>query len=95
MKTSALRTRCRIVLVQGNNLDALKALLPFYAGQKKCIYMDPPYNTKSAFEHFDDNLEHAKWLATMWPRLELLRDLHQCSGWGLIGGCARNLDKYM
>ncbi|MCE9650299.1 MAG: site-specific DNA-methyltransferase [Parvibaculum sp.] len=63
------------MLIQGDNLDALKALLPFYAGQVKCIYIDPPYNTRSAFEHYDDNLEHTKWLAMMWPRLELLRDL--------------------
>jgi adenine-specific DNA-methyltransferase len=63
------------MLIQGDNLDALKALLPFYAGQVKCIYIDPPYNTKSAFEHYDDNLEHTKWLSMMWPRLEVLRDL--------------------
>ena len=63
------------MLIQGDNLDALKALLPFYAGRVKCIYIDPPYNTRSAFEHYDDNLEHARWLAMMWPRLELLRDL--------------------
>ncbi len=63
------------MLIHGDNLDALKALLPFYAGQVKCIYIDPPYNTRSAFEHYDDNLEHSKWLAMMWPRLELLRDL--------------------
>lgn len=63
------------MLIQGDNLDALKALLPFYAGQVKCVYIDPPYNTRSAFEHYDDNLEHSQWLAMMWPRLELLRDL--------------------
>ena len=63
------------MLIQGDNLEALKALLPFYAGRVKCIYIDPPYNTRSAFEHYDDNLEHTKWLAMMWPRLELLRDL--------------------
>lgn len=63
------------MLIQGDNLDALKTLLPFYAGRVKCIYIDPPYNTKSAFEHYDDNLEHAKWLAMMYPRLELLREL--------------------
>ena len=63
------------ILIQGDNLEALKALLPFYAGQVKCIYIDPPYNTRSAFEHYEDNLEHSKWLAMMWPRLELLRDL--------------------
>ena len=63
------------MLIHGDNLDALKALLPFYSGQVKCIYIDPPYNTRSAFEHYDDNLEHSKWLAMMWPRLELLREL--------------------
>ncbi|WP_425068694.1 site-specific DNA-methyltransferase [Reyranella sp.] len=63
------------MLIHGDNLEALKALLPFYAGRVKCIYIDPPYNTKSAFEHYDDNLEHTKWLAMMWPRLELLREL--------------------
>ncbi len=63
------------MLIQGDNLEALKALLPFYAGQVKCVYIDPPYNTRSAFAHYDDNLEHATWLSLMWPRLELLRDL--------------------
>jgi len=61
------------VVIQGDNLDALKALLPFYAGRVRCIYIDPPYNTRSAFEHYDDNLEHTKWLSLIWPRLELLR----------------------
>ena len=63
------------MLIQGDNLEALKALLPFYSGRIKCIYIDPPYNTRSAFEHYDDNLEHSEWLAMMWPRLELLREL--------------------
>ena len=45
------------LLVQGDNLEALAALLPFYRGRVKCIFIDPPYNTKSAFEHYDDNLE--------------------------------------
>lgn len=63
------------MLIQGENLEALKALLPYYAGQVKCIFIDPPYNTKSAFELYDDNLEHATWLSIMYPRLELLREL--------------------
>ncbi len=63
------------LLIQGDNLEALKSLIPFYAGKVKCIYIDPPYNTKSAFEHYDDNLEHSKWLSLMYPRLELLREL--------------------
>lgn len=62
------------LLIQGDNLDALKALLPYYAGQVKCIYIDPPYNTGHAFEHYDDNVEHSLWLAILYPRLELLRD---------------------
>ena len=63
------------LLIQGDNLEALKSLLPFYRGQVKCIFIDPPYNTKSAFEHYDDNLEHAQWLTLMLPRLQLLREL--------------------
>ncbi|WP_026603652.1 site-specific DNA-methyltransferase [Methylomonas sp. 11b] len=63
------------MLIQGDNLEALKALIPFYAGQVKCIYIDPPYNTRSAFSHYDDNLEHSIWLSMMYPRLELLREL--------------------
>ena len=63
------------MLIQGDNLQALKALLPLYAGQVKCIYIDPPYNTRSAFTHYDDNLEHSLWLSLMYPRLELLREL--------------------
>lgn len=63
------------MLIQGDNLEALKALLPLYAGKVKCIYIDPPYNTRSAFEHYDDNLEHSVWLSLMYPRLELLREL--------------------
>ncbi len=62
------------LLVQGDNLQALKALLPFYRGRVKCIFIDPPYNTKSAFEHYDDNLEHSQWLSMMLPRLQLLRE---------------------
>ena len=62
------------MLIQGDNLETLKALLPYYAGKVKCIYIDPPYNTRSAFEHYDDNLEHTRWLSMMYPRLELLRE---------------------
>ncbi len=63
------------LLIQGDNLEALKALLPFYRGRVKCIFIDPPYNTKSAFEHYDDKLEHSQWLSMMLPRLQLLREL--------------------
>ena len=63
------------LIVRGDNLEALKALLPFYAGQVKCIYIDPPYNTGSAFDEYDDNLEHSQWLGLIMPRLELLREM--------------------
>ena len=60
------------MLIHGDNLLALKALENKYAGQVKCIYIDPPYNTGSAFEHYDDNLEHSQWLQLIRPRLEIL-----------------------
>lgn len=63
------------MLIQGDNLEALKALLPFYAGQVKCIYIDPPFNTGQAFDDYEDNLEHSIWLQMMFPRLELLQQL--------------------
>ena len=64
------------MLIQGDNLEALKSLLPLYGGKVKCIYIDPPYNTHSAFiDSYDDNLEHSIWLSLMYPRLELLREL--------------------
>lgn len=63
------------MLIHGDNLLALKALEKDYAGKIKCIYIDPPYNTGSAFEHYDDNLEHSIWLNLMKSRLELLKKL--------------------
>lgn len=60
------------MLIHGDNLLALKALESKFAGQVKCIYIDPPYNTGSAFEHYDDSLEHSQWLNLMRPRLEIL-----------------------
>lgn len=63
------------LIIQGDNLLALKSLLPFYAGQVKCIFIDPPYNTQSAFAQYDDKLEHSQWLSMMFPRLVMLREL--------------------
>lgn len=69
------------ILIHGDNLLALKALEQDFTGKIKCIYIDPPYNTGSAFEHYDDNLEHSIWLSLMKPRLELLkRLLHPTEG---------------
>ena len=63
------------MLIHGDNLLALKALEQDYAGQVKCIYIDPPYNTGSAFEYYDDNLEHSIWLNLMKERLICLKNL--------------------
>ena len=63
------------MLIHGDNLLALRALEQDFAGQVKCIYIDPPYNTGSAFEHYDDNREHSIWLSLMRERLVILRNL--------------------
>ncbi len=63
------------MLIHGDNLIALQALQQDFAGKIKCIYIDPPYNTGSAFEYYDDNLEHSIWLSIMKNRLVLLREL--------------------
>lgn len=63
------------MIIHGDNLLALKALEQDYAGKVKCIYIDPPYNTGNAFEHYDDGLEHSIWLSLMKQRLEILKRL--------------------
>lgn len=68
------------MLIHGDNLIALQALQQDFSERIKCIYIDPPYNTGSAFEHYDDNLEHSIWLNMMKPRLELLRRLLRDDG---------------
>ena len=67
--------RSENMLIHGDNLIALQALQQDFYGSIKCIYIDPPYNTGSAFEHYDDNLEHSIWLGLMRKRLILLREL--------------------
>ncbi len=62
-------------LIFGDNLLALKALEQEFSGKIKCIFIDPPYNTGSAFEHYDDGLEHSIWLSLMRERLEILSRL--------------------
>lgn len=68
------------MLIHGDNLLALKALEQDYAGKIKCIYIDPPYNTGNAFEHYDDGLEHSIWLSLMKPRIEMLHRLLSTDG---------------
>jgi adenine-specific DNA-methyltransferase len=62
-------------LIFGDNLLALKALEQEFAGKVKCVFIDPPYNTGSAFEHYDDGLEHSIWLSLMRNRLEIIKRL--------------------
>jgi adenine-specific DNA-methyltransferase len=62
-------------LIFGDNLLAVKALEQEFTGKVKCIFIDPPYNTGSAFEHYDDGLEHSLWLSLMRDRLEIIRNL--------------------
>lgn len=62
-------------LIFGDNLLALKALEREFVGKIKCIFIDPPYNTGSAFEQYDDGIEHSLWLSLMRPRIELLHRL--------------------
>lgn len=63
------------VLIRGDNLLALKALEADFCGRVKCVFIDPPYNTGSAFSHYDDGLEHSLWLGLMRDRLEVLKSL--------------------
>src|ERR1700680_903692 len=67
-------------LIFGDNLLALKALEQELAGKVKCVFIDPPYNTGSAFEHYDDGVEHSLWLSLMRDRLELCRTLLNADG---------------
>lgn len=67
-------------VIFGDNLLALKALEAEFTGRIKCIYIDPPYNTGSAFTHYDDGIEHSLWLSLMRDRLELLRVLLSADG---------------
>ena len=63
------------LIVHGDNLAAMKSLLRHFRGRVKCIYIDPPYNTGAAFEHYNDNFEHASWLSMMLQRLKLMKQL--------------------
>jgi adenine-specific DNA-methyltransferase len=63
------------ILIHGDNLLALKALEQQYAGKVKCVFIDPPYNTGSAFTHYDDGVEHSMWLTLIRDRLEVIKTL--------------------
>ena len=81
--TRSYHAKCRVTendlfdnrLIFGDNLLALKALEQEFAGKVKCVFIDPPYNTGSAFTHYDDGVEHSVWLSLMRDRLEIIRRL--------------------
>ena len=68
------------MLIRRDNLFGLKALEQEFAGKVKCVFIDPPYNTGSAFEHYDDGVEHSIWLSLMRDRIELLKRLLSTEG---------------
>ena len=68
------------MLIHGDNLRALTTLLPRFTHKINCIYIDPPYNTGTTFEHYNDAVEHGLWLSFMHQRLKLLRMLLSESG---------------
>lgn len=68
------------ILIHGDNLLALKALEQGFTGQIKCVYIDPPFNTGAAFEHYDDGIEHSLWLDLMYRRINILYTLLHKTG---------------
>ena len=73
-------TNSENILVHGDNLLTLKALEQSHTDKIKCVYIDPPYNTGAAFEHYDDNVEHSIWLSLMRERLVILKRLMKEDG---------------
>lgn len=71
---------CDNKLIFGDNLLALKALEADLSGKVKCVFIDPPYNTGSAFEHYEDGLEHSVWLSLIRDRLQIIRNLMHDDG---------------
>lgn len=63
------------MLIHGDNLIALQALQQDFAGRIQCVFIDPPYNTGSAFDHYDDGIEHSIWLSMIRKRLVLIHSL--------------------
>ena len=76
------------MLIHGDNLLALKSLVSMYAGEVKCIYIDPPYNTGNAFDLYDDMVEHSIWLSLMYQRFQHLHTLLRKDGFLFV-----NLDE--
>lgn len=80
LSNTALAPDTENMLIHGDNLLALKALEKKFAGQVKCVYIDPPFNTGQAFENYDDNMEMSIWLSLMRSRLQILHTLLKDEG---------------
>lgn len=72
------------MLIHGDSLLALKALEQKYTGKVKCVFIDPPYNTGSAFEHYEDGIEHSLWLSLIRDRIAII---HKIKVWPLSLDC--------
>ncbi len=85
------------MLIHGDNLLALRALEQDFAGQIKCIYIDPPYNTGHAFDQYEDNLEHSIWLSLIYERLVILHKLLSEDGslWVTLDDCEAHYFKIL
>lgn len=78
--TNDVDNHCENILINGDNLLALKALESGFIGKVKCVYIDPPFNTKQAFLHYEDGIEHSIWLTMMRDRLEIIKNLMSTDG---------------
>ena len=85
------------MLIHGDNLLALKALENDFTGKIRCIYIDPPYNTGNAFDHFDDDVEHSIWLNLLYKRIRILYSLLSENGtlWISIDSTEGHATKYL
>lgn len=68
------------LLIYGDNITALRFLLKSHKNIIKCIYTDPPFNSQTNFEHYDDDEPHSKWLGQMFTRIKLMRELLASDG---------------
>lgn len=62
-------------IIQGDNVTVLKLLKAELTGKVRCVYIDPPYNNRETYTHYDDNFSHAKWIQSIKNCVVSLKDL--------------------